>query len=530
MSVDLSSLTALEIEKLSAELEAELSRVDHGRAARNILIDPTTGGQVEMSPMHYEWHDMCDQNQYMQIIAHRDAGKTEQMVVARAVSELGRNRNLRIKIVCESDDLAKARVQAIADHITKNERVTAIFPDLKPANKSDWSKHKLICERDFISKDGSIEAYGILSAGVGGRADLIIFDDVCGFVNSLARPAMRRMVADAINEQWLPMLGPTGRAIYIATPWHKSDATHILEANPEWKTKKYPVVNFKSPWMARPPGFFQGRLRQMGARAYARAYELKALSDEEAVFTEKLFQNAYDYTLKLGTQFPAEWPRVAGLDLAASLGYLGKWTVMFTAVWTPDGQRIPIEIKRIKQTFDDTVQMVVDSWARHQHSLIMVENNSFQEALVTHLQKTHPYIPVEGFTTGANKHHLALGLPGFQVQLREGQWVIPKGDCPRNDTFHQCIIEQWEGEALGYPVGETSDVLMAWWLAENATRRLTILLMDYINAIKPKVELRKLNPGVIPDEFEVDDFEEEDLAMFGVDPDQPPNWLRSGSL
>lgn len=529
--IDINSLTAAEIEGLSRDLELQLSRIDHGRAAKNILIDPTTGDSVEMSPMHYEWHDLADAHQYMQIIAHRDAGKTEQMVVSRAVSELGRNRNLRIKIVCESDDLAKARVQAIADHIMKNERVSEIFPHLKPANKSDWSKHKLIVEREFISKDGSVEAYGVLSAGVGGRADLIIFDDVCGFVNSLARPAMRKMVSDAINEQWLPMLGPTGRAIYIATPWHKADATHILEANQEWTTKKYPVTNFQSPWIQRPVEFFKGRLRQMGQRAYARAYELKAISDEEAVFTEELVKQAYDYDLRLGkSDYPVSWPRITGVDLAASLGHLGKWTVMFTAVWTPDGQRIPIEIVRKKQTFDDTVQMVIDSWARHQQSLIMVENNSFQEALITHLNKTHPFIPVEGFTTGANKHHLALGLPGFQIQLRERNWVIPKGDCPKADTFHQCIVEQWEGEMMGYPVGETSDVLMAWWLAENAVRRLTLLLVDYLDLLKPKVETLRLNPGVIPDEFETGDYEEEDLALFGLDPEQPPAWLSSGRI
>lgn len=514
------------IQLLADELEIELSRVDHATAARNILVDPATGEPVEMSPMHYEWHDLADKHPLVELIAHRDAGKTEQMIVARAISELGRNPNLRIKIVCESDDLAKSRISAIGTHIEKNPRVHQIFPKLRSAELKEWNKHKLVVERDIISKDGSVEAYGVLSSGIGGRADILMLDDVCGFKNTLANPGMRPLVINALMEQWFPMMpeNPRGRAIYVSTPWHITDATHVIEQNPEWITKRYPVTNFQSPWIQRSPEFFKGRLRLMGARAYARAYELKALSDEEATFTEEMVTEAYDQTLRLGASYPLDWPRVTGIDLASSLGVQGKFTVMFTAVVRPDGVRLPLEIQRGKYTFDDTVDMIINSWHVHKQSLIMVENNAYQTSIQQHLNRRYPYIPVDGWTTGVNKHHMELGLPGFQIMLRNRSWPIPFGNC---DNMCECIIQQWVGEMLTYPAGDTSDILMAWWLAECATRRM----YEYVDQIVNPEEAKStvvLNPAVL----RYDNYTEEERELLGLDEEgqQPPAWLGSKGI
>lgn len=69
----------------------ELARIDHGAAAEYILTDLETGGSIQLAPMHWEWHDGADDTKMLVIEAPRDHGKTEQMIISRAISELGRN-------------------------------------------------------------------------------------------------------------------------------------------------------------------------------------------------------------------------------------------------------------------------------------------------------------------------------------------------------------------------------------------------------------------------------------------------------
>ena len=66
----------------------------------------------------------------------------------------------------------------LRDTITKNPRLGNVYPGLKE-DKSvrEWRKNSLIVERNIEVTDPSIEAHGILTTGVGGRADIIIFDD-----------------------------------------------------------------------------------------------------------------------------------------------------------------------------------------------------------------------------------------------------------------------------------------------------------------------------------------------------------------
>jgi len=209
---------------------------------------------------------------------------TSQMII-HTIWELGNDPNLRIKLVCESSNRARERLQTISQHIEKNPKVRNVFPHLKPAKKGDWTKSKIMIERLLISPDASIEATGIQTAVTGGRADRIKADDPVGRRNALELPKLRKTIKIAWKSDWLNLLEPGGRVVYIATPWHKDDLTHDIERNPEYQVLSQSVDNdYNSPWPEKwTREALQQKKRQIGTEEYDRGFRLKALSGDVVV-------------------------------------------------------------------------------------------------------------------------------------------------------------------------------------------------------------------------------------------------------
>ena len=165
-------------------IRRELARRDVNDFCEYAMTGPQ-GSPWMQQPFHREWQELLPlQGPYRLLIgAPRESAKTSQMAIARVIWELGRNPDLRVKIVTASDNLAGDIVAAIARHIAANPRVHEVFPRLKPASAGLWPKpgaqtNRLMVARTSKEKDPSVAGYGVMSAGVGGRADLIIFDDV----------------------------------------------------------------------------------------------------------------------------------------------------------------------------------------------------------------------------------------------------------------------------------------------------------------------------------------------------------------
>lgn len=204
-----------------------------------VVHDSQTGGYVRQAAIHRSWHAHIAEcrrtKKFAGILAPWGHGKSLQMSIAVPLYELGMNPNLRIKIVTNTPEFAQARLQACQEYILRSPEYRRMFPHIRPLKAGDWNKHKLVVLRDSFSPDGSIEAYGILQTATGGRADLLIFDDVVDLNNAILSPAMRPKVTEAFHSVWLPRLEPGGFAIYIATRWHLEDITGVLLANPQWR-------------------------------------------------------------------------------------------------------------------------------------------------------------------------------------------------------------------------------------------------------------------------------------------------------
>lgn len=197
--------------------------------------DSKTGKGVKQGTIHRLWYDhiqYCFRNKlYAGILAPWGHGKTENML-GYILRLIGENPAVRIKLVTNSDPNSVARVQTIAQYISDDEDYKAVYPYIKPARKLDWTKHKIIVDRPTKSKDGTVEAYGITSSGMGGRADFLLFDDPVDHRNAIANPALRPKVKEDFWNTWMSRRDDDTGVVYIATVWHQDDLTHELVENP----------------------------------------------------------------------------------------------------------------------------------------------------------------------------------------------------------------------------------------------------------------------------------------------------------
>lgn len=246
----ISSLTRREKAQL-LELQEEKER---RTARRNIntfvevVLKDEQGLPLRQAAVHRQWHAhtaYCEERGLRPlIVAPWGHGKTTQIVIGRALWELGRDRNQRIGIICNSDENARRRVAAIKHYIERDADYRRVFPEVVPDKGRGWEKHQFYVERDGTARsvDPSVFAAGVSSTGIGGRLDGLILDDVVDRRNAIAMPTLRQQVIDTVKETWMSRLEPWGWLAYIATVWHEADLTHHLVLDPDVRGRYLALV------------------------------------------------------------------------------------------------------------------------------------------------------------------------------------------------------------------------------------------------------------------------------------------------
>ncbi len=455
--------------------QAELARRNVNALCEFGMRD-AKGRLWRQAPFHYEWHHLVPERGPSRtlIVTAREFGKSSQMVVARACWELGRDPDLRIKVICATDDLAQKLLGEIARNITHNPRLQQIFPHLRPDPEGPWTRSQLRVQRRSLSKDPSVEAHGVLSAGVGGRADLLICDDVCDQRTAVLQPAMREQVKRVFYETWMNLLGPEGRAVFIATVWHPLDLTVELRDSGHWTTWWKGARDELTGDLLWPARWSEEALRrreaEIGSRPFARQFLLQVVSDEERLFLPEALEGCRDARYVVGRQSPPpSWPIFIGVDLAAGIRNTGSWNVIFVLAVTPQKRRLPVEIIRFKGRFSEVVARIVEAYRRWKPRKVIVENNAFQQAVLELIRRDEPKIPLVGHCTGAEKADEQLGLPALAAAFDRGEWILPAGGIPHGGGC-DCAYCVWVREMLLYPGGEHSDTIMAAWLATMAAQ------------------------------------------------------------
>jgi len=444
-----------------------------------IMSDPETGLYFEQDEIHKNWHRVFDEFLWNLIESAREHGKSEQ-AVGKILHTLGKHPNIRIKYITNNDNQSSKRVSSIADHIENNKRLRLVFPNLKPDYKTRWTGHAINIKRTASGiTEPSLEGFGVLSSGTGSRADLIIFDDVVDFENTIKNPALIDTVKEAYRNKWINMLTKNGRVIYIFTRWHERDLSHDLikeatKGKPKDEQYHYTVdlIDDQLTSISRlfPHDRLVARKNSIGQRAFARNFQGRAMSAEESLFDD--IGNCCDYEYRLA-DIPEPWNKFvyAGVDLGHRGGAKAKkdspYTVIFIGIRAPDGKRIPIAIERGKWTAKQTAERIVKVQQRYKPQRILVENNAYQDMLREWVDdiaiKQGVEILIDGYFTGSQKMDESMGLPNLALEFEQRKWKIPMGD-QEHPASCDCWLCKWINEMKMYPVGEFSDQVMACWL------------------------------------------------------------------
>lgn len=431
--------------------------------------DERTGRPLQQQWFHDEWSAAMDTSDRLVVVAPRDHGKTTQ-VVARVLWELGRNPNLRVKIVCASDGKAMERLFEVVQHLG-NPRVQEVFPDLKPADQGEWSKHKIVVSRTARHRDASIEALGITSTATGGRADLLIADDVVDRRNALTMPALREQIKHAWKSDWTNLLEPEGRIWYICTLWHKADLSHELLGNAAFDKIFHAVPDdFGALWPSKwSEAALRARHTEIGSVEFNRAFRNVASDVEEGIvkpdwirfadlsrepaFAERLddliFFTSYDTAVAVTNLNDFSASVVPAVDTATGVVYIvDAWHARISIA--QQAARVWAEYERFQPfriLIEKAGQSTLDEWVLNEHPDLagIVEVTKPRVSKAARLLGVTPLMEAKRVVFSA---HLDPNRPGY--------------DPSRGSLVH---------ELLDFPFGRNDDLVDAFSQGLSGARR-----------------------------------------------------------
>jgi len=480
------------------------------------VLKDEKGKPIILAALHKSWHwhvDYCwSRGVNPVLVAPWGHGKSVGMVIGGTLYDLGENPADRVKIVCNSDDSSKGRVKAVSRYIEFDEDFHTLYPNCKPAvNVEAWTTHELFVERppDVRSIDPSLQAKGIFSTGIGGRADLLIFDDPVDRRNSIDYPEMRKRLPEVFFDTWVSRLEPGGRMLYIATVWHIEDLTHILMGETGYCVMKQAISDdfgyIRADFINLPdddhPVFqsFERRkdpqtaatyidmplweakwnkkelIKRYGTtptsqRAFERGFRQKPFTSTELTFP------SVDMCLRYGVRVEDvytsdKWATFSGVDLS---GKNRPGNVIFTLGYNLiTGRKAPLDIRYGSWTSPQVAQQLSFVYKKYNPLVIMVEDNGIQDSIIQWIQMYGSdflyWDRVFPYTTSGSVKRSIIGLPSLEVEFSNNAWDIYFNE--RHGVECQCGFCLWLAETRTYPFGKSTDALMASWFAREACRQ-----------------------------------------------------------
>lgn len=406
---------------------------------------------IKMSQLHVDMHKHIEENDWSLIVMPRGFAKTQHIPIGYALARIGMNQNIRIKIGCETLDVAGERSAAVKSHIEKNEEYKTIYPNVSPS-ADNWGKESLTVIRDSSATDATVTAYGSQTGITGGRADLYIFDDFCG--ERVTREKVRRETGKEVFWNAVNLLTKESKLIYIGTPFHFDDLTkNLMDGAPDNGFALFfrPVVEkdgkIISPWSEywsseelkkkRDKFYFNGKQGE-----WFKGYLCEPMADEEADFDK----NDIDNSVMISND-PVEdlkiddtWIKLVSVDQAYTKKTRSDYTVIIYGVVNPETlMRVPLVIIRKKLLPKELAREIINVYDVWHPSKIGVENVSSSgdtlKSLIetTEPERMFPIEPIYPIGDKAQRHsRLSASISAKRIKIPTHQHPMKSGSQPCN--------------------------------------------------------------------------------------------------
>lgn len=435
--------------------------------------------------------------------------KSEIMTVWLSIFEIAMDRNIQILLISGTVDQAKKFSRKIAWHLEFNRKLVAAFGRFKPtSDATPWGplSGELMVEgreRGIESGDMTLQIRGIGQKILGMEADRIRADDPVGR-DSATSSTTRENLSEYWHGDALSRQSPICRVTIIGQRIHHQDLYGELadelvdwgpkEGKPLYRHIIYPAVLDHSTQKVLWPEFWpyeklMARRNQLKKKTsswiWEAMYQQNPTPQEDRLVREEwIYGNDSDHPGCLDLSRaggvgmyewgPRDnekadwWVRACSLDPSPTRSA----GMIIADVWhSRDDMRCGIlEARRKKMDVREMKSELARAHEQYRYRYLIFEQNAaqrwfLQDAEFMSWARTQGVIVIP-HTTGKHKTDPVFGLQSIAVAFENGKIRLPWGDRYGKEMSQQLI-----DEALIYPHGPYSDLLMAlWFIAFNHSK------------------------------------------------------------
>jgi hypothetical protein len=236
-------------------------------------------GKTKLTPMHSDWiHSLWDAPRHTSLQAHRGAYKTTALTEIGVIRRLLLNPDNRIALIRETWSTANDTLKTIGLYMQQEtiQELFRAFHGYYPETITSRDGRITWNFKGSITKEGSLDAYGVDTVPTGSHYDDILVDDAITINDRFSRAKRERTRAN-LQEIMTNILDPGRFLRAVGTPWHKEDAWEILP-----KPMKYDVF---STGILTPDQIEDKRL-SMTSSMWAANYLLEHVNGDNLMFTD----------------------------------------------------------------------------------------------------------------------------------------------------------------------------------------------------------------------------------------------------
>jgi predicted phage terminase large subunit-like protein len=321
-----------------------------------------------------------------------------------------------------------------------------VFPELRPGRP--WEATGFTIARPAQIIGPSVAAVGVGASSTGTRADLLVCDDVVD-VKALRSRADRERVRAYFHENLVNLLEPDGRLWNLFTPWHADDLNSQLKRNGEYALFRRAVGDDLTPiWPEKwPRERLEQRRREIGSVAFARAYRLVCVPDEDVPIRAAWIRFWIE---------PAPFESVVlAVDPAVSTKARADASALVVLSRTATNEVRCLEAIARRVTAPALVDLIDDADRRWHPDVILFETNAafagIRDLLVRHAR----FGPkIRGVTQIKDK---LSRVSAFSVPVENGSFRLRGDGVNQVDPCQQALFD----EITTFPFGEHDDLLDA---------------------------------------------------------------------
>lgn len=444
--------------------------------------------ELQLGPHLLEWAALVEHSRRVALNAARDHSKSTFFSYAFPIWRAWSDPGSEIYIFSATLEQAIEFLDIIIygrDNLKGMVEIPALA-HLVPTPEAQRADKKLrVTRQDVRFTNGSrIRALGYGKKIRGRHPKYIVCDDVLNDEDMYSETVRRKHIS-YYTSAIVNMVSPKGQIVNVGTPYHAADLWGWFRKNSEYIFRRYPGLYTDRngeeralfPWRWTVEALRKKKL-EIGSVAFTREILCQPISDDLSVFPSHLWPQLLDRGLSLRPPRDALKARrlscYAGVDIALSANVGADYFVMFVIGVDDHGNRYLVDIiRRHGVPYHEQLQIIDWTCKRYDVQLCHVEANQMQRVWTDELRRTTD-APVKPFVTLAtNKYPLDRGLPSLRISVENGKLVLPYA------TAHdRVVVDAFVEEATQFGfvdgklqgAGEHDDMVMAWWLAEEAAK------------------------------------------------------------